>query len=44
MPYSTAERLSLLTFLISETYCFKGMVNSENSQDKGPPECNSARG
>ena len=23
---------------------FKGMVNCQNSQDKGPPECNSARG
>ena len=23
---------------------FKGMVNSQNSRDKGPPECNSARG
>ena len=23
---------------------FKGMVNCQNLQDKGPPECNSARG
>ena len=22
----------------------KGMVHCQNSQDKGPPECNSARG
>ena len=22
----------------------KGMVNCQNSRDKGPPECNSARG
>ena len=23
---------------------FQGVVNCQNSQDKGPPECNSARG
>ena len=26
------------------TFVIKGMVNCQNSQDKGPPECNSARG
>ena len=29
------------------TYCFlpvKGMVNCQNSRDKGPPECNNVRG
>ena len=24
--------------------CYKGVVNCPNSRDKGPPECNSARG
>ena len=36
---NTIEKTICLTF---DT--LKGMVNCQNSRDKGPPECNSARG
>ena len=41
----TQKRVIIFTFCC---FCFnnvlKGMVNCQNSRDKGPPECNSARG
>ena len=38
------ERHTITQALSKHKDCFKGVVNCQNSQDKGPPEGNSARG